>query len=706
MAVLASCLVTTLAAAEKLDREAIVRRNQPVLEKADKLTPFGLGLPGADFVFTADVTGLQTLADFHRDGQDLNTMAGWAWHEFPNPENFTLADCTAPHAHLDGTQPYSPMNPPAGLSAEKTERWKKAAAWLRANPHRISLGRIGFVHPDGSAIAVTDLTKIHQEMDLWSGVLHSSFVIDGSEVKVTTVPATGPEGIATRIESGLLEDGRLALQLDFPGPSGEWGATGKDSNPDAHRSELTSSEPNHALIARSMDGTRYATDLTWTGTAAFEKQGPHRFLLKPHGVKSLDVHLAFSPDPKASNKSPGFDATIATCRKTWLDYWTRGGIVDFSGSTDPHAKELERRVILSLYLAAIHCAGPNPPQETGNARNSWFGKFHMEMLPWHAAHFALWGHPEILDRQLHYYRRILPKARETAASQGCKGARWPKMTDPSGSESPSDIGVFLAWQQPHPIYLAELVRRAKPGNETLTKHREIVFASADFLASFPHREADGKLHLVPPLIPAQECYKPAETRDPAYELAYFRWAIGIARQWRADLGEAPDPAWESAWKDLAPLPVVEDRYATVSGPPFTLYHDHPCVLMICGWLPPAADLDKQRFSRTFDDIAAKWEWPTTWGWDPPVLAMAAARIGRTSDAVNELLRDTPRNGYLANGHNYLDTRLPLYLPGNGGLLHAVAMMAGGWDGAPDRPAPGFPADGTWRVRVEGLLPAP
>lgn len=34
------------------------------------------------------------------------------------------------------------------------------------------------------------------------------------------------------------------------------------------------------------------------------------------------------------------------------------------------------------------------------------------------------------------------------------------------------------------------------------------------------------------------------------------------------------------------------------------------------------------------------------------------------------------------------------------------MMAAGWDGAPDRPAPGFPADGTWKVHTEGLIKAP
>jgi hypothetical protein len=47
-----------------------------------------------------------------------------------------------------------------------------------------------------------------------------------------------------------------------------------------------------------------------------------------------------------------------------------------------------------------------------------------------------------------------------------------------------------------------------------------------------------------------------------------------------------------------------------------------------------------------------------------------------------------------------------YLPGNGGLLYAVAMMAADWDHAPDRPAPGFPNDGNWTVKWEGLKKAP
>ena len=83
------------------------------------------------------------------------------------------------------------------------------------------------------------------------------------------------------------------------------------------------------------------------------------------------------------------------------------------------------------------------------------------------------------------------------------------------------------------------------------------------------------------------------------------------------------------------------------------------------------------------------------------MAMAAARNGEPQIAVEALLKDTKQNQYdqrgICNGW---------YLPGNGGLLYAVAMMAAGWDGAPTNQAPGFPQDGSWSVKWEKLKPAP
>jgi hypothetical protein len=46
-----------------------------------------------------------------------------------------------------------------------------------------------------------------------------------------------------------------------------------------------------------------------------------------------------------------------------------------------------------------------------------------------------------------------------------------------------------------------------------------------------------------------------------------------------------------------------------------------------------------------------------------------------------------------SNHYYQRTNLTAYLPGNGGLLAAVVMMAAGWTNGPKTRAPESPADG-------------
>ncbi len=104
---------------------------------------------------------------------------------------------------------------------------------------------------------------------------------------------------------------------------------------------------------------------------------------------------------------------------------------------------------------------------------------------------------------------------------------------------------------------------------------------------------------------------------------------------------------------------------------------------------------------TFDHIEKIWNWEKTWGWDYPMAAMCATRLGKPEKAVDLLLKDVKKNTYLKNGHNWQDNRLRIYLPGNGGLLTAVAMMCAGFDGN-TRKNTGFP-DG-WKVKWENLEP--
>jgi hypothetical protein len=132
-------------------------------------------------------------------------------------------------------------------------------------------------------------------------------------------------------------------------------------------------------------------------------------------------------------------------------------------------------------------------------------------------------------------------------------------------------------------------------------------------------------------------------------------------------------------------------------------HSHIDVIGTGAFLPNEG-VDLEILGHTVDKVFKQWDMPSTWGWDFPWLAMAASRVGKPHDAVDALLMDIGKNAYSLCGINK-GGPAATYFPGNGGLLYAVAMMAAGWDGGPDKHAPGFPDDGSWVVRHEGLLKA-
>ncbi len=186
----------------------------------------------------------------------------------------------------------------------------------------------------------------------------------------------------------------------------------------------------------------------------------------------------------------------------------------------------------------------------------------------------------------------------------------------------------------------------------------------------------------------------------------------LAQRGRERQGLARDAEWDRRIAGLARLPVKDGKYVAIESVPDTWdnvasRHADPSFLMALGQLP-GDGVDRATMARTLDAVLTIWDWETKiWGWDYPMVAMTAARLGEPKKAVDVLLKsDGPNNRYTANGHNPQRGDLPVYLPGNGALLAAVAMMAGGWDGAPAGNAPGFPADGTWTVRSEGLRPLP
>lgn len=684
----------TTASMPKIDRKALVSRHHVVLRQIDPLTPLQVG--NGEFAFACDVTGLQTLHATYDPKVPLSTMAQWAWHRFPNPQNFQLSDLRKEYDVGGRKVPYfyGPMDGSPGPST-----------YLRANPHRVSLARIAFINGDGSDIAAEQITEVEQTLDLWTGRIHSKFLYKGEPVEVITVAHWTLNLIAFRVKSSAFARGDLGVQIAFPGASAQWREAADWEHPDWHATTMKPT-PSGVSFHRQQDEWTHHVRANWSvpDTTRLTQAGPHTFLLRGQS-DWVELAIEFSPRPFDS-PMPSTAEVLGASEQGWQEFWNSGAAVDLSGSTDPRAPELERRIILSQYVTAVNCAGSMPPQETGLLYNSWFGKQHLEMHWWHASHFAMWGRGALLERSLGYYQAILPVAREIAQTQGYDGVRWPKMVGPEGQQTPSEIGVFLIWQQPHPIYFAEQMYKAKPTKETLDRYADIVEQTALFMASYPvHDAAQDRYVLGPALIPAQESYgkQRASLLNPTWELAYWAWGLTIAQKWRQRLGVPREPKWDTIVQKLSKPNVREGRYMAIETEPFLVNGDHPSYLGALGFLPKTHLIDEAIMRESAKWTLANWEWDKAWGWDFGLLAQTAARVKLPDVAVDALLIDSPKNRHLANGHNYQDDRLTAYLPGNGALLSAIAMMAGGWDGAPaDTPTPGFPSNGKWKVLAEGF----
>jgi hypothetical protein len=431
---------------------------------------------------------------------------------------------------------------------------------------------------------------------------------------------------------------------------------------------------------------------------------PHEFRLSAPGASRLEFLCVFSPG-KIAGDLPSVETSVDATATHWQHFWSTGGAIDLSGSRDPRWVELERRIVLSQYLMAAQSAGSFPSAEIGlMGIDPWRSQFHMEMVWWHLAHYALWDRWAMAEPALGCYQRFAPAARALAAQLGYKGLKWPKSVGPEGRSAPWSGNQVLLWKQPHPIFFAELEYRQRPTRATLEKWAGIVQGTAEHMADYVTRdEKTGVYSLVPAMPPSEQ----GITRDTVFDLAYWRWGLDKAQEWRQRLGLAREPHWDEVRRHLAPLPVSDGVFVHSAEWQDTYTKrawEHPDPVGVLGMLPPLDGVDAETAHRTVRKVWETWNWNRTWGWDCPWMAMAAARTGEPGIAVEALLKDSGRNHYDRRGVN---TGGPCpYLPGNGGLLYAVAMMAAGWDGAPNRPAPGFPDDGSWTVKWEGLLKAP
>ena len=679
----------------KIDRQKVVSRHNIVTKVNNPDSPAQVG--NGEFAFGVDITGLQTFVPF-------NTMSQWSWHSFPLPEGIRIEDYKGVSMATHNRDIIYQM-PDSGHSV--------VSEWLAGNPHRFNLGRIGLMlyKNDGTAASLSDLENTRQETDLWRGIIKSSFELEGKTVEVITACHPTEDMIGIKVNSDLIKTGQVKIFFDFPyaDPRNQAAYIGDFSKEDAHTTVIDMADENSAEISRMMDDSEYYVNLRWSTPsrllAGDTIKSRHRFYLDPSPIKKIEFSCMFSK----TRRMTSFDSAeevIAESSLGWRKFWESGAAIDLSKSTDPRWKELERRIVLSQYVMKVNEAGSLPPQESGLVNNGWYGRFHFEMIWWHGVHYALWDRWPLLEKSLKVYMDFLPTSVKRAENQGYMGARWPKCTGNIDRDWPHIIHALLIWQQPHPIYFAELDYMLHPTSETLSRWKEIVFNTADFMADFAYfDQSSGHYSLGPPLYIMSENTDPVKTYNPAFELGYWRFGLRTAQKWRERLGQSREAKWDQVLEKLAPLPQESGFYIThekIDSMWTKFSFEHPGLIGTFGMLP-GDGVDTACFISTLEKVSSTWNYNRTWGWDFPMVAMAAARTGNAELALDMLLHSS--QGFQFDEHG-LATGGPFpYFPSNGALLAAIAMMTAGWDGSVGD-TPGFPDDGTWKIQHEGFRTLP
>ena len=662
-----------------IDRKTLVTRHNIRPRDITRIIPLGNG----ETCFGCDRTGLQTFGG--------NTMAHWAWHSFPVPEGVDISAWTETGSLNTGrlTGKGEDLVPP---------ELAETARYMFDNPHSVNLGRLSFVHADGNPLEKAEITDSRRECHLWSGHLETTFRLGGKTVTVTGCVHPRQHAFAAKITG----EAGLAIALDFPyastafsGAMGTYDAEefsytlGEFSGHDRHETLFAPAE-NSCRITRHMDDLHYWADLSWDN-ACLEITGPHSLVLRPMG-ETLELTLRYGQEEKRL-PVPTFAETLAASADAYEDYWRSGGAIDLSGSTDERWLELERKIVLSQYLMAVQSRGSWPCAEAGLMFiDMWRGQFHMEMTWWHIAHYALWSRMECADKQLTCYQTFLPMAKKLAAQLDYAGAKWGKSVGPEGRTAPWGGNLALLWKQPHPIFFAELEYLNRPTDETLHKWAEIIRETADHMADYPVKKEDGYYHLDPVVPPCELGF----TYDTLFDLAYWRWALETAQTWQERMGLPRVEKWDDVAHHLPPLPVQDGAY--IRSPEWTetytrQNYEHPDPVGICGMLPPTDMVDVTIARASLKKVWATWNKNHIWGWDFPWIAMCAARVGEPELAVEAMLScELDEVGCNCAGS------YP-YLPANGAILFAAAMMALGRNG---EHAPGFPGDGKWVVRQENI----
>ena len=298
-----------IATTDAIDRKALVSRHNPVVHQIDPFSALTVG--NGNFAFTADATGLQTFTEDFAKEFPLCTTSHWAWHTIPAPPGIKAEDYKFKEFDVQGRK--------VGYATDSKDQ-KVLYDWLRENPHRLHLGRIGLQlkNADGSPATSKDISAINQKLDLWAGTVTSNFQFAGQPVSVRTCCHPDMDAVAVKIESPLLASHALMVRIAFPYGSSQ--VEMADWNSPAKHRTVCQKTDRRADFARSLDSDSYVAALTWSG-GGLVPVAEHEYLLES-GDGTLEFVMRFAPEKPES--VPTADETFAAAEAHWQNFWSTG----------------------------------------------------------------------------------------------------------------------------------------------------------------------------------------------------------------------------------------------------------------------------------------------------------------------------------------------------------------------------------------------
>lgn len=599
---------------------AFVNKFNVINTFADLENPLSVG--NGDFAFTCDITGLQTFYEEY-NFIPLCSMSDLVWAErdvaSPKPyKSYTRASDGREIKYMSDTH-----SPHYGEH--------------RLNAYKFDLFKLAFTY-NGKKLQLNEVSGICQALDVYRGEIVSRFTYLGEQVRVKTFIPQKHNNLRIEVETGLKG---LEISLSFRTPSPELSGGGLPDND---------------------------YKITDFGVERKGADYDYKLYIKSNMPRTALVFDAGRGGFLSISLDGDFESDCGMC-----EYFDRAVKINCADT------EINRRYVLSLYLLKVNSLGKYPPAETGLTCNSWYGKFHLEMHLWHVLGAIKAGLYEYALPALKWYLTIAQSAKERASFQGYKGMRPPKMTSPDGEDSPSNIGCFLIWQIPHLFVMLDEVYRQDKTALNFKDFASLLCGFADFLADFWYLE-DGEYHLDSPLIPANENVE--KDRDtPIFEICYTLHAFRLFKVWAQRLKIEYDFTRIDDILLRHVKPTIKDgAYETFNGCDctYTKYNtDHPMTIGGYSFFKSEA-LEAQTVKNSLNKILESWQFDTSWGWDFPMLAMAANSVGEGGLALRILKMPAPKNTYLRNGHNPQGTRkdLPVYLPGNGAFVLAATDIFG------------------------------